>query len=87
MAKGTESSKLAALLLALQTSPSAQDRFKKEPHAEMQRFDLSPATIKAVDDGDAEALWKILTRGPVHVGAAIAHVAAVTGAGRHHRRH
>ena len=86
MAKDTEPSKLAAFLLALQTSPSAQKRFKKNMRAEMERFDLSTETIEAVLGSKREALWKILTRGPVHVGAVISHVAAATGVPKPHRR-
>jgi len=84
---GTESSRLAAFLLALQTSRSAQARFKKDPEAEMKRFDLSDTTIQAVRDGKAEVLWQILTRVPGHVGAVIGQVGVATGHERRRRRH
>jgi len=86
MTKGTESSRLAAFLLALQTSRSAQRRFKANPRAEMKRFDLSAKTIKAIRDGDAYALWVTLTRVPGHVGVVIAHVGVATGQHKRRRR-
>ncbi|MGA7476497.1 MAG: hypothetical protein WBW47_04680 [Thermoplasmata archaeon] len=82
----SESSKLAAFLLALQTSPSAQNRFKEDPEGELKRFDLSTSTIKAINDGNAEALWLILTRVPGHVGVVISHVGVVTARERRGRR-
>jgi hypothetical protein len=84
----SEATKLAAFLHALQTSRSAQNRFKKDPEGEMTRFDLTATTIKAVRDGNAETLWRILTRVPGHVGVAISHpqIGVVTGLERRRRR-
>ena len=68
----SEASRLAAFLVSLQTSRSARERFKEDPEGEMKRFDLSSKTIKAVNDGDREALWRILTRIPqIQVGRVI----------------
>lgn len=75
----TKASKLAAFLLALQTSRSVQKRFYRNKKQEMLRFDLEDATIKAVIAGDTDTLWNILTRPPGHVGV-------VTGAARRRRR-
>jgi len=71
MAKATETSKLTTFLLALQTSQSAQQRFKKDAEGEMERFDLSSATIEAVMVQNSKHLWKVLTRVPVQVGHAV----------------
>lgn len=74
----SEDSKLAAFLLALQTSNSVQKRFRKDPKKEMQRFGLAPATVQAVLAVDTEKIWATLVRSQ--------HIAAVTGVPRGRRR-
>lgn len=64
----SETSKLQAFLLALQTSPGVQRRYEKHPGAEMRRFDLSPSTIKAVLSGDVVELWRVVVGPSVQVG-------------------
>lgn len=78
MANKKEASRLAAFLLALQTSQSVQARYKKEPKAEMKRFDLSSSTIEAVCSSDEVTLWRTLTIGH--------QVGLVVGVGRRGRR-
>ena len=56
----TEAEKLAAFLLALQTSPTQRERFELDPVGEMTLFDLDPKTISAVLDRQTVVLWEIL---------------------------
>jgi len=65
-----EASRLAAFLLALQLSPTTQTRYERDPAREMRRFHLSRAAIKAVQNRNYEALWRILSRPGTHVGVA-----------------
>ena len=76
----TEGSKLAAFLLALQTSPSVQKRFTQDEKKELKRFGLATATVRAVLDRELSTLWEILSIDYVP------HIAAVIGVRRHHRR-
>jgi hypothetical protein len=78
----TEASRLAAFLLALQTSAGARKRFREDPEAEMKGFGLSTKTIGAVQSGDRDRLWQIVTRIPT---TQVGHV-VVGGRSRRRRR-
>ena len=63
----SESEKLTAFLLALQTSHTQRKKFRRDPRAEMVRFNLGPATINAVLRKDTKKLWRILQVPTIHV--------------------
>jgi hypothetical protein len=66
-----EAEKLTAFLLALQTSPRQRKRFDRDHRTEMERFNLSPGTIRAVLAGDSVELWRILR---IPIRAQVGHV-------------
>jgi len=63
----SEAEKLAAFLLALQTSPTQRANFNDDPEGEMRRFNLDTDTINAVLRKDTEALWQILDVPPIRI--------------------
>jgi hypothetical protein len=77
----SEAEKLTAFLLALQTSQTQRERFRRNPRGEMQRFNLAPGTIVAVLGKNTDKIWQILEIPAIRV-----QVAKVVGVEKKRRR-